>query len=822
MRQTHAHLVRAVAAFLMFAMVCGCAAMTAFHKGEQAEKRQDWDRAVIEYVKALATSPGNTHFSVALARARLRASAVHFDRGKFYVKAGALELATAEFEQTIFLDSSNQYAGIELLKVRETIRKKQMSPSEIERAKAAAKKRSLAPPKLSPKSNLPIVLKFKDQPIGKIYDALSKASGINFLYDERVDQKQTQTVDIAGVSLEKAMGILMLQNKHFYKIIDENTLLIAPDNRQKRQEYEDRVIRTFYLSNGDTKQVNTVLRQLLDARKVAENPELNSLTIKDSPDVVAVAEKIIEANDKAKAELVIDVELLELNRTKLQELGMDLTSKSLSLAFLGGAATIPLNNLDLLKQQSNWSIGPIPGIAIYFAKAFTDSKVLAKPQVRVTDGEKAEIHIGDRVPIPSTTFNTSNTVGGSIVPVTSFTYQNIGIEITLEPRVHHNREITMKLNVSISNIAGNIQGSGGVSQPIIGQRQIQSVIRLKDGETNLMAGLVRDEDTHDLAGIPGLADIPLLNRIFSRNVDKTQRTDIVLTITPHIIRVPDITEADMESIWVGTEEQTKLRIAARAPFGETPFGEGEEDGTESETGAPGAADVATAPAAGAEAPKIERQQQPGKTPAGAPSEAAPNPVQPAPEEVEEDTDFVDEEEGDDEELPDEAGGGQPPGAEQNRKAAPPAEDAAKNPPSTLVQVVLASPKTAYAVGEPVPVEVRVLGGQNVGSIPFHLRYNPAVLDFQGPGMEGDYLNRDGTATVFVATPVVGGGEIVVGASRVGSPTGATGEGTLATFTFVAKGAGAANFSFTGASVKDPNANNLPASFTLSPVTVQGK
>ena len=826
-------LVRAFTPVLLCSLVAGCAAMSAFRQGERAERREDWDRAVVEYVKALASSPGNTSYGVALARAKLRASAVHFERGKTYARAGQLELASAEYEQTIFLDSSNQYAAIELQKVRETIKKKQMSPSEIEKAKAAAKKRSLAPPKLSPKSNLPIVLKFKDQPIGKIYDALSKASGVNFLYDERVDQKQTQTVDIAGVTFEKAMDILMLQNKHFYKIIDESTILIAPDNRQKRQEYEDRVIRTFYLSNGDTKQVNTVLRQLLDARKVAENPTLNSLTIKDSPDVVEVAEKIIDANDKAKAELVIDVELLELNRSKAQELGIDLTSKTLTLAFEGGNTTVPLNNLDLLKQQANWSLGPIPGFTLDFFKSYTDSKTIAKPQVRVTEGEKAEIHIGDRVPIPSTTFNTSNTIGGNIIPVTSFTYQNVGTQITIEPRVHHNREITLKLNVEVSSLAGSIQGTGGVSQPIIGTRQINTVIRLKDGETNLLAGLINETESHSLAGVPGLSDIPFLNRLFGKNSDRSQKTDIVLTITPHIIRVPDITETDLESIWVGTEEQTKLRRKNRGAFGESPFaaeeGQANPEGTPEQApatpisapgpvsgGAPGSAPgaAAVAPAVAPESappasPKIEIQPAPSG--ASAPSQVEQTRQE---ENAEEEGEF----EGEEEEPGEESVPGQP----EQGTGQQPGKTQEPTPSPSIVQIILSSPRAVYNVGEQVPVEVRVLGAQNVGSIPFHLRYNPQVLDWVGPAAEGDFLNRDGSATVFVATPVTGGGEIVVGASRVGSATGASGAGTLGSFLFVAKAPGQANFTLTGAAVKDPNANNLPASFTVSPISVQGK
>src|SRR5262249_52237529 len=189
------------------------------------------------------------------------------------------------------------------------------------------------------------------------------------------------------------------------------------------------------------------------------------------------AEKIIDSNDKAKAELIIDCELLEINRSTLQNLGIDLSSKTLALTFLGGGVSLPLNGLNALRQQGNWTIGPIPGAIINFLKSDSDTKTISKPQLRVTEGEKAELHIGDRVPIPTTTFNTSNTVGGNIVPVTSFTYQNTGIQLSIEPRVHHNREVTLKLNVEVSSVSGAVSGTGGVPPPTVRPHHRQTARR---------------------------------------------------------------------------------------------------------------------------------------------------------------------------------------------------------------------------------------------------------------------------------------------------------------------------------------------------------
>jgi general secretion pathway protein D len=788
---------RTILLAIALAILAGCVSQSAFRQAELAAKREDWDGAVLGYSKALGLDPGNDRYGAALLRAKLRASAVHFERGKRYLQSQQLELAITELEQTIFLDPENQYAKVELDRAKLKLDRLHSSPSEIEAAKAEARKKSLAPPKLSPTSNLPIVVKFKDQEIGKIYDAVSHIAGINFLYDDKLDQdpKLKKSVDLAGVNLEQAMDILMMQFKHFYKVIDEHTLFIAQDNRAKRTELEDKVIRTFFLSNGDTKQVNTLLRSLLEVRKIAENPQLNSITIKDSPDVVEVAEKIIDANDKAKAELIIDCELLEINRATLQNLGIDLSSKTLALTFMGGGVSLPLNGLNALRQQGNWTIGPIPGAIINFLKSDSDTKTISKPQVRVTEGEKAELHIGDRVPIPTTTFNTSNTVGGNIVPVTSFTYQNTGIQLTIEPRVHHNREVTLKLNVEVSSVSGSVTVEGGVNQPIIGTRQIQTVVRLKDGETNMLSGLIKEDETLARSGIPGISSIPGINRLFGNQSHNHTVLDIILTLTPHIIRVPDISETDLEAIWVGTEDNTKLRTKSRNAFGETPFGGGDDV-------------TGSAAPAGTAAPNQPSPSGPGSNPSSPSSGKSPL-TAPIPamgsEEDEEEEEFDDMgEEGDEEELP-------PEEAQKKEQA-----------PTSVAQVILVSPRNTYAVGETVPVQVQLVGGQNIGSVPFHLRFNPAVLEFMPPAVEGDFLSQAGGPTVFVATEVQGAGEIVVGASRVGTPTGASGAGLLASFQFRAKAPGSSTLSFTGSMVRDPNANNLPSSFTTSIINVQAR
>jgi general secretion pathway protein D len=776
---------------LAIGALAGCAAQKAYRNAEVSMRRENYDQAVLGYSKALALDPGNTRYSVALERAKLKASSEHFEKGKRLADAGQLELAIAEFQQTLLLNPGNQFATDELNRAIRKLRQQETGPSEIELLKERARRRDLGPPQLDPKTNIPILLNFMEVEVSKIFEAISKASGINFIFDDKVDLDAPLTIDIGNVTLEKALDILMLQTKNFYKVIDEYTLLIAPDTRQKRQEYEDQVIRTFFLSNAETKTVVTLLRSLLQSRQIAENAELNSVTIKDTPAKVAIAERIINANDKSRGEVLVDVEMLEINRTVAKTLGIDLSSKTLSLTFRDGQQSVPLNSLDVLRQSGNWTVGVIPSVIFNFLKSDSSTKIIAKPQVRVAEGERAEILIGDRVPIPTTSFNTSQTVGGNIVPITSFTYQNVGITVQIEPRVHHNREITLTVQVEASQINSFVETTGGQAQPIIGTRQIQSVLRLRDNETNLMMGLIGRQETDTLSGTAGLMDIPGLRRLFGTTSAQSTETDIIMALTPRIIRIPDITEDDLMTLWVGTEENMRLRGPARNAFGTGPFAGGPVDTSAAAGGAPtGGSGAGVARVTPSEEVQRDRER--------AAEEAAPE--QPDRDQAEP---FG--------EPPDQ------PGLPGDEPADEPGPDSRPRGPAV---VRLLPSKNVYSVGETIVIEVAIENAANVGSTPFHLNYNKDVLQFVPPAGEGPFMKSDGANTVFLASDTGGGGKVVVGLSRMGAGEGADGSGTLAIFQFQAINPGNCGFTFTGASVKDPQARNRPAAFDAAPVQVQ--
>ncbi len=547
-------------------MVQACAASLSspFRTGKRYAEIGDWDSAVVEYTQAVAQNPNKIEYQLALRRAKSNASRLHIQKAKAYSEANQLELAAIEYQQAYNLDPLNQVAIDEYNKLKkqfEEVEKASRENISLEDMKISAQEATPVP-MLDPRADIPIRIKFDDREVEEIFLAIAKPAGINVLFDDSFKSTK-KSVDLADITFLKALDILNLQTKTFYKVLDEYTIIIIPDNRQKRTEYEDQVIRTFYLSNADVKEVFQNLRVIIDSRKMAMSEQLNSITIRDTPDKVAVAGKVIEANDKAKGEVVVDVELLEINWSNSVAFGPGLSNNwSFSQTpntdlnqGSGDGMFMGLNNLGLLKSESSWLLG-IPSITYNFLKGTTNARTIAKPQLRVTEGGKATIHIGDNVPIRTATYN-SNTISGGTTE--SYQYQKIGIQIEIEPRVHHNQEVTLKLKVEVSSITAE-----GV-QPTIGTRNIETVIRLKDGQANLLAGLIKDEERDSLTGPLGLSDVPILKRLVSSTSKNKTKTDIVLSLTPHIIRMPNITEEDLKPLWVGTEENIKLMETREPP-----------------------------------------------------------------------------------------------------------------------------------------------------------------------------------------------------------------------------------------------------------------
>ena len=535
----------------------GCSGYRSYREAQIAERHGDWDKAVLHYLELVDQYPSNISYKAGLLRSKIKASQTHFDRAKKLHEAGALDQARREYLQTLQLDPSNQYAQVEYEKVVESLAQADGGSGSlsIDQLKEKTQTEAAGPPVLSPKSNEPISLNFPNQvSLRDIYRALGQAFGINIQFDSKLRDKKL-SIELEDVTAQEALEFVMKAAGHFYKVQNENTIIVIEDNTQNRRAYEEQVIQTFFLSNAEVKEMLTLLRSLVGTKNIASNDQLNAIVLRDSADAVKVAERIISANDKARGEVVVDVELLQINTNKMRELGVELSQYSV-VQSLDQDPALRVSDLEFLNQQ-NWEI-TLPGFIYNFVKTSSEAQLLASPQIRISDGEQANLTIGDRVPIPVTTFNSAQTVGGNIVPITSFQYQDIGIRLELEPRIHHNNEITLTIQVEVSSVAGSVDGSAG-AQPIISTRNIQSTIRLKDGETNFLAGLIRNDETSGDSGVPGLSDIPILGRFFSKKTTDKRRTDLVLTLTPHIIRRPDITGDDLKPLWVGTEGNLTFR-----------------------------------------------------------------------------------------------------------------------------------------------------------------------------------------------------------------------------------------------------------------------
>lgn len=579
-------------ATLLILTVTSCASYNAYQRAQNAEKAHHWDVAVVEYQKALEIAPDNTQFKIAFDRAKREASRVHFEKGRTYrIAASAAtnseqyrlaQLAVNELQLVVKLDPTNQYAVDELqraIQIIDTVQRAaadQVSVDEVKkRARSAISKAQ--PPQLNPASNDPISLSFpRETPVKDIYRALGNAFGINILFDQAVKDDRI-TIELRDVTAQQSLERVMQAANHFYKVLDEKTIIVVPDNPQARRDYEDLVIRTFYLSNGDAEQVTNVVRTMIEARNVFPLKALNAITIRDTADKVRIAEKIIEANDKAKAEVVVAMELVQLDLSKIRDIGFAVSGFSGEGGLAGTAVASPTTgNADGTRaaftggtlQQIAKALGSmndiksslsftLPQATYGLLKTMGNSELLANPELRISEGEKATLHIGQRVPVPVTTFQATvsgQPNQGNVQPFTSYQYQDVGIKVSMEPRVHHNREVTLKLTIEVSNLGPERGG-----QPTFATRTIESTIRLKDGETNFLAGLIQQNRESGETKTPFLGDLPFIGRLFTRDHRGDTRTDLVLTMTPHIIRIPNITEDDLAPMWVGTTNNLTFR-----------------------------------------------------------------------------------------------------------------------------------------------------------------------------------------------------------------------------------------------------------------------
>ncbi len=554
----------ALAAFLV--AFSGCATSAAFRQGEKAERLGDWDRATLEYSKAVTEKPEWLDARLALQRARRRSAEEHITQGRRMAARGLFKDALEEYQLALDLDGAQPGLVEEMDAVRKS-RAAGLMPKTVADIKLSARERSLPGLEIEPSLDTPMGFKFEGADIKEAYQTLGLVVGINFVFESTLNSSPL-TLELRDAPFEQALKAVATASKTFTRVIGPKLIQVIPDTPNKRRDYEDQIVRTFYLSSADLKEVVDVLRISLGARRVAPLASGNALTINDTPEKVAAAERIIEALDKRHGEVVVDVEILEVNRQKMLDYGIEIHSISAAGAItpgiMGGIFPDPSNVVNLESKpytKSNLIVSGLPGVVYRLLRTDGSSRLLANPQLRVTEGQTASARFGDQVPVPVTTFSAIATGGLAQQPITSFEYKNVGINIDVTARVHQDAEITLQLKLEISSVGA----PGYAGLPTFSNRTVNSVLRLRDGETNIIAGLITDRETTSLSGLPGISSIPLIGRIFGRTQKEAVETDIIMTISPRILYKPEFSEADLKSFSVGSDSSPLLFEVPPAP-----------------------------------------------------------------------------------------------------------------------------------------------------------------------------------------------------------------------------------------------------------------
>ena len=689
-----------------------------YSAGDKAESLNDYDTALDHFNKALRAAPNNTEYKLKAARARFEAGQWHVDQGRKMRDQGNLVLALAEFQKAQMIDPSSAVAQQEVRATTDAIATQQGTTQNAPPAGAPSEEPQLmtGPPKVEPLSRSPINMKATNDSKA-VFEAIGKLAGLTIIFDPDFTSRRV-SVELTNVTLEQALNITALQSKAFWRPVTSNIIFVAPDQPQKRKDYEEEIVKTFYLHNTvlpqELTEIVTSIRQLLDLRRVQQINAQNAIVIRDTPDRVLLAGKIIDDIDKAKPEVVIQVAVMQARRDRLRNIGIT-PPQSISAAFANpsttnttsttgtatnGAATIS----QLIHTPNIYSAGyaiTMPGATANFLMTDTSTQIIDDPEIRVVDGQTAKLRVGDRVPVATGSFQAGIGVGatgvgaGVVNPLvnTQFQYLDVGVNVDVTPRIHPDHEISMKVNVVVSSVTGEVN-LGGINQPIISQRSIEHDIRLKDGEVSVLGGLIERTDTDTVNGIPGLARVPLFRYFFANDQVDHQENEVLIVLIPHIVRLPSISADNLRSIASGTDTNAEVRLA----------------------------DVVMAPSA-----------------------PSPQAAPPAP-----------------------AASGAP---------APPAAPAAE-PAASQNATLRFEPGTAtLKAGETTTIGVVVQNVQDLYSIPMLVQFNPAVISVEDV-RQGGFLSGGTQEVAIVERVDKERGQAIISATRMPNTPGVSGSGTL--------------------------------------------
>jgi len=688
-------------------LLLGCS----LHKANKAFDEGRYDEAVMAYREALRSDPSNTKARIGIKRASQRASEHHLSLARQAEARGFGDTVLSEVRRAMVLDPDSQIAQDWLIRLEQKAARDKAeadSAEDLELIKAKADATNVV--QLNPRSLEGIDLNFsRKTSLREILATLSKSSGVNIIAHSSY-QDQSVSIDLRGLSFQRILDTLMLQNDLFYRVIDKNTIMIFKDTQQNKEKYENQIIKTYYLSYADPTEVRSTLTTLNNQLRVFTDKRTNAIIVKAKPLELAIVDQVIRTLDKGKAEVMVYFELMEVTENSLEQIGLlpVLNASDTSGTYRFGATTV--NNTSGMNTNSGFTkihtadIRVLfPNLALDFLKSNGDARMVASPNVRVSSGEPGEVNIGEKI---STTQSQISGLGGTNgtaastsasallggVGQTSFSYENVGVKIKVEPRVHNNGEITLK----IESLVTTLKSGSTPGRPDLGQREIKTSARLRDGETAIFGGLLKDEEQKSLQGIWGLADIPLIGRLFGNNRNSKAKTDVILTVRAVLVRKPVLSEQDM------------------APFN--------PDDAASKAGPFSAEPVKKAPAPKPATPAVA----PTTTPAvpGAAPAATPGAVVPS--------------QGTSAQAPATPAAGTPSAAIEDKKPAGP-NDA---PPTPSDLVIFMSPVASeIKVGEKVRISLTVSGGVGLTSGTLELRVPPG-LRLQGI-QPGEFLTGEG-------------------------------------------------------------------------------
>jgi general secretion pathway protein D len=843
-------------------MVAGCAAARSFRRGEEASSLGNWDEAVAEYTKAVQENPDKTEYKIALERATQNAARDHIARARDLESKDQLDAALLEYHRAVELDGSNRLAAARAIELEKIIRDR----IEATRPKPAIDKlreeaRRTNGPLLSPTAPLPVVSFGPNASVRDILNFIGTATGINVTYDQAYQDK-AYTVRLEDVTLEQALQQIMAANQLFYKILNPKTIIVVPDNAQKHAQYDDLVVRVFYISHADVAELAQVLNTVMRIPTMPVQPTLlpnktaNTITVRATAPIVDVIERIIRANDKPRAEVVVDVQILEVNKNRAKTLGLNLNSYALGLTLSPEVAppntpatnpptSPPPFNLNTISQGISTAdfYLSIPTAVVNFLASDSHTKIVAKPQLRGAEGTKLTMNLGDEIPVLSTVFGAAAAGGFASVPQSSFNYRTVGIILEMTPRVTYDGEIVLDGFSVESSALGATISVAGQDVPSFASRKVTTKLRLREGESTLLAGLLKDEQRTILTGFPGLIRTPVLRSLFGQTNEQVNQSDIVMLLTPHIVRTHELTVQDLSSIYIGTQQNIGLGgpppLIAPAPDGgganppggsagaapggalsggalggvppnaSSPPGAagGVAGGVPGVTGVPsgtGNAPPANPPLmppapAGAVPPPFQGEggQVPGSLPAVGQVPGAPTvgleppagvPIAPA----------------------------TPPRDPNATPPAPPGAAGAGPTSPAAAQILVTPPGTEFRVaGGPYTVPLSINNASRISVITLTVTFNPNVLRVRTV-QDGTFMRQGSVPTTFTPRVDASAGRVDIAVTRTADQAGASGAGLIAALLFDAVGPGGSLIQVSGVASTPEGA---PASLQFSPVTV---